>query len=83
MTPMPLRLFVNKLQPIVGLALFAYFVVEVKSKTKASSALHTAANRIPILPTGSHILLLSDSPLKYGPIEPRTLLLGCRKKVGT
>ena len=36
MTPMSLGLFVKKLQPKVGLAgydiLFAYFVVEVKSK---------------------------------------------------
>ena len=36
MTPMPLRLFVMKLQPKVGLAgydiLFAYIVVEAKSK---------------------------------------------------
>ena len=37
MTPMPLGLFVIKLQPKVGLGgydiLFAYFVVEEKSKT--------------------------------------------------
>ena len=37
MTPIPLGLFVKKLQPKVGLAgydiLFAYFVVEAKSKT--------------------------------------------------
>ena len=36
MTPMPLGLFVKKLQPKVGLArydiIFAYFVVEAKSK---------------------------------------------------
>ena len=36
MTPMPLGLFVKKLQPKVGLGrydiLFAYFVVEAKSK---------------------------------------------------
>ena len=38
MTPSPLGLFVKKLQPKVGLAvydiLFAYFVVEAKSKKK-------------------------------------------------
>ena len=37
MTPMPLGLFVKKLQPKVGLGgydiFFAYFVVEAKSKT--------------------------------------------------
>ena len=44
MTPMPLELFVKKLQPKVGLGgydiprdiLFAYFVVEAKSKTEIS-----------------------------------------------
>ena len=38
MTPMPLGLFVEKLQPKVGLGgydiIFAYFVVEAKSKIK-------------------------------------------------
>ena len=41
MTPMPLGLFVKKLQPKVGLAgydiLFAYLVVEAKSKTTDKS----------------------------------------------
>ena len=39
MTPMPVGLFVKKLQPKVGLGryyiLFAYFVVEAKSKNMA------------------------------------------------
>ena len=41
MTPMPLGLFVEKLQPKVGLGrydiIFAYFVVEAKSKKDFST----------------------------------------------
>ena len=51
MTPMPLGLFVKKLQPKVGLAgydiLFAYFVVEAKSKNQQKK---TKIPKIPKLP---------------------------------
>ena len=44
MTSMPLGLFVKKLQPKVGLGgydiLFAYFVVEAKSKISVNFLLH-------------------------------------------
>ena len=49
MTPMPVGLFVKKLQPKVGLGryyiLFAYFVVEAKSKSSHETTLGGTKNK--------------------------------------
>ena len=57
MTPMPLRLFVKKLQPKVGLGrydmLFAYFVVEAKSKNDIETTQNGLPN--PREPPGAYL----------------------------